>query len=304
MISYHYRGIKHKTLKNVRSKRMGVWVRVEDPNEEELRQLRDDFGLEEDLLHDALDPNEVPRMEEEEGVVYVIVQAPFRSGSETMTTVPVLIAVGSDFVLTISKYRSEFLEVFLQGKRDVITTQKTRMFIRLFFSLNASYTRSLAKIGKELRALSANVGRVRVRDLERFVQFEKTASDFSSALVPMRAIVHRLLSERYLPFYEEDKDLVEDLFLDMGQLIETSRSTHRHVVNIRESSSVIMTHNLNRSIRTLTILTIILSIPMILASLYGMNVALPLGDWDGMFWAIIFSSLIAMGAAFGFLFKR
>ncbi|NCU42595.1 MAG: hypothetical protein EOM19_07865 [Candidatus Moranbacteria bacterium] len=126
--------------------------------------------------------------------------------------------------------------------------------------------------------------------------------NFLSIFVPMKSILHRLFSEKNIHFDEEEKNIMEDLFLAIGQLIETSQSTHRHVVNIREASSVIMTHALNRSMRTLTILTIVLSIPMILGSLYGMNVNLPFDDASWIFLAIIETSFIAMGAVFLFFF--
>jgi len=304
MISYFYRGKKDKELQKSKVYRKGSWIYVTNPTQEELDFLCLTFTLEKDLLNDAMDPNEVPRMEEEGDVIYVFVQAPLHLQSLGTTTHPVLMVVSPDFILTLSRSQVDFLEPFLKNKQTILTTQRTKILIQFWFALNDAYTRHLARIGKELRKLSSDVQRVRVEDITRFVAYEKTASDFLVSLVPMRAIVQSLLSEKHLRLYEEDRDLVEDLFLAMGQLIETSRSTHRHVVNIRESSSVIMTYHLNASIRTLTILTIVLSIPMILASFYGMNVALPFESAPWMFGAVIGISLFAMGISFAFLFRK
>jgi magnesium transporter len=304
MVTFYYKGIRHKKLKTLAQKRVGVWVHAENPTEEEIAILVRDFSLEKDLLDDALDPNEVPRMEQEEGIVYVFVQVPYKQEGSSITTHPVLIAIGSDFVLTLSRRKVDFLCPLIEGKREITTTQRIKMLINFWFGINDSYTRYLARMGKELRSLSSEVEHIGVEDLTKFVEYEKTSNDFLAALIPMRAIVHTLLSQQRLHLYEEDKELVEDLFLAMGQLVEMSRATHRHVVNIRESSSVIMTHTLNRSIRTLTVLTIVLSIPMILASFYGMNVSLPLESWNFMFWVILSSSLVAMGFSLAFLLRK
>ena len=304
MMNYYYKGIKHKKLKALSQRRVGIWIYAENPTQEEIDRLVSEFSLERDLLDDALDPNEVPRMEQEEGVVYVFVQVPYKQEGSSITTHPVLIAIGSDFVLTLSRKKVDFLNPFFEGKNEITTTQRIKMLIRFWFGINDSYTRYLARMGKELRSLSSEVKRISVDDLTKFVDYEKTSNDFLAALIPMRAIVHTLLSQQRLRFYEEDKELVEDLFLQTGQLVEMSRATHRHIVNIRESSSVIMTHTLNRSIRTLTVLTIVLSIPMILASFYGMNVALPFESWNFMFWMILGASLIAMGFSFAFLLRK
>lgn len=304
MIKIFYKGIKHKRLQELKKLRGGVWVHAENPTDKEIESLVFMLDVEENLLRDALDPFEVPRLEEENGFVYVFTQVPYREGDAGATTRPVLFVLGKTFVLTVSSGKTEIFNQFVSERRKIYTTQQTKMFIRFLFALNGEYTRHLARMGKEIRSVSKDVEQVGVDDLTRFVAFEKTANDFLAALVPMRANLHTLLSEQYLTFYEEDKELIEDLFLSIGQLVETSRATHRHIVDIREASSVIMTHTLNRSIKTLTIFTIVLSIPTILGALYGMNVPLPLAEQAWIFWIIISISLMGMGALFTLLARN
>lgn len=304
MIRIFYKGIKHKHLDELKKIRGGVWVHVESPTEEEIGRLVDLFKVEETLLRDALDPFEVPRLEEENDIVYVFTQAPYREGAAGATTQPILFVLGKTFVLTVSGRKMEFFNAFISERRKIYTTQQTKMFIRFLSALNGEYTKHLARMGKEIRSVSKDVEQVGVEDLSRFVAFEKTANDFLAALFPMRANLHTLLSEQHLKFYEEDKDLIEDLFLSIGQLIETARGAHRHIVDIREASSVIMTHNLNRSIKVLTIFTIVLSIPTILGALYGMNVPLPFAEHAWTFWVIIGVSLMGMGALFTLLVRN
>ena len=100
-----------------------------------------------------------------------------------------------------------------------------------------------------------------------------------------------MLSGKHFKLYEEDKDLIEDLLLSNTQLIELSQNNLRTIVNIREGYSTIMTNNLNRIIKLFTSLTVILTIPTMIASIYGMNINLPLAN-NPLAFIIIMTSII------------
>jgi magnesium transporter len=140
-------------------------------------------------------------------------------------------------------------------------------------------------------------------DIVRFVTFENALNDFLAALVPTSNILKDLLSGKHLKLHEKDGELVEDLFLANGQLIEICRSTLKNIFNIRNAYSTIMTNDLNRVIKLLTALTIILSVPTIIASIYGMNVVLPLAENNQAFWLIGGGTIISVFVLF-LLFKK
>ncbi|KXK10525.1 MAG: Zinc transport protein ZntB [Microgenomates bacterium OLB23] len=112
----------------------------------------------------------------------------------------------------------------------------------------------------------------------RFVELEGTLNDFRPALVRTNNILESLTSGRHLTFRENDRDLIEDIVLSNRQLIEQTDDSIRTIKNVREAYTTIMTNNLNQVIKLLTSLTVIFTIPTMIASLYGMNVSLPLGD--------------------------
>ncbi|RMD59430.1 magnesium transporter CorA family protein, partial [Candidatus Parcubacteria bacterium] len=111
-------------------------------------------------------------------------------------------------------------------------------------------------------------------------------------LIPTSTILQNLLKGGYFPLYEEDEELVEDLLLSTNQLIEMSKATLKYIVNIRDAYSTIMSHELNRVMKILTSLTIILTIPTMIASFYGMNVALPWATSPLAFVGIILFTLV------------
>ena len=287
MIKILYRNLKDKELKIYeRQFKVGSWIYAENPTTDEIDILAKDHKLDKGLLTDALDPYEVPRMEREDEITYIYTRVPDKD-DEGIITVPLLIAIGDKFTLTLSRKKLAFLEPFTDGTVEFYTTQKTKFLIHIFSAINGLYSSLLTKINRQVRTTKAHLSKIKSHDIVEFVNQEEILNDFLSALIPTNAALQKMLAGAYLRLYEEDKDLVEDLMLGTGELIELCKHNMKNIVNIRDSYSTIMTHNLNRTIKLLTALTIILTVPTIIASLYGMNVRLPYQDVSWAFAGIV-----------------
>ena len=286
MIKIYHKNIKENRLKILNKFKVGSWIYVENPSKEELKHLAKSFHLEKGLLKDALDPNEVPRMEVEKSTTYIFTRIPYSEKSK-VSTMPVLVALGKDFLITISQQPLPLLDKFINGEVDFYTTQKTKLLLQIFSEINASYNVFLNNINRRVRAMSIELEKINNKDIVQFVTFEGNINDFLSALVPTNAILKNILSGKFLKLYEKDEELTEDLFLANGQFIESCRTILKTIVNVREAYSTIMTNNLNRVIKLLTALTIILTVPTIIASFYGMNVRLPFADNPLAFFVIL-----------------
>ena len=274
--------------------KVGVWIDVVNPSDEEIEKVVAMLGVEESLLRDALDPFEVPRLESEEDITYVYARVPKNSNSGIFT-VPLLFAIGKDFVLTFSKVECGFFDNIRSGKKSVCTTQKANFFMQVFSLINISYLGYLNGINKKIRAMKVRLEHINNKDILQFVDFEYVLNDFLSALVPINSVLQKLLDGKHIKLYEEDEDLVEDVLLSNGQLIETAKATLTHATNIRNAYSNIMTHDLNRVMKILTALTILLTIPTMIFSFYGMNVSLPSSSYFGvMIFTIVISILVFM----------
>lgn len=302
MITCYRKSLKKPELQTLDSPRAGTWVHAENPTTEDMQFLQEKLGLDESLLQDALDPYEVPRLEIEDGAVYIYTRFPHEAGG-TIATAPFLIAIGEDFLCTVSGAPLPLLGTFTGGRIDFVTTQKTKLLLQLFTELHATYQRFLTQIRRSVRSSSVRLERIENEDIAQFVHYEMVLSDFLSALMPSRSVLETLLSSKAVTLYEEDRDLVEDLLLSSGQLIDQARSVQQSIVYIREAYSTIMTNNLNRVIKLFTALTVLLTVPMVVSSFYGMNVALPGASEPWMF-AVLFGGTLAAIAVLLVIFTR
>jgi len=289
MISFFYKTIKEPALRKLDRPRAGVWVDAENPSETEIEFLVG-LGLDRGLLADAMDVREVPRLETKKGVTYIFTRVPAAGGD--MPTIPLLVAIAEKFVLTLGVERAKALSTFRANKIEFYTTQKTKFLIQIFSSVNKEFNASITEISRKVRGVKINMEKIKNKDLVQLVNFEESLNDFLSALVPTSALLRKMLAGGHIALYTEDKDVVENLFLESNQLIEFCKSTLKTIVNIRDAYSTIMTHNLNRVIKLLTALTIILTIPTVISSIFGMNVRLPMQDSP-----LAFSWVMALTAA-------
>ncbi len=302
MLNYYYKTIKSAKVEKIEEHRAGAWVNVVGPSAAEVDQLVKKYKLAEDLIMDSLDENEAPRLEAEKGVVYLFSRVPEKKNNEIITE-PLLLVLGDDYLLTVARKELEFMESFITGKKNIVTTQKNKNFLQIFSAINHSYNRYLNEINKDIRSVRFRLEKISTKDIVKFVDFEKVLNDFLSALIPAKASIEKLLDGRSLKLYEEDRDLIEDIFLSTGQLIEMAKSTLRHITNIRDAYSNIMNHELNRTMKLLTALTIILTVPTIIFSFFGMNVNFSFGDSTAIIWQIIIFTILLL-AVLWFVFAR
>jgi magnesium transporter len=275
MIKIYQKTIKDRDFRELNDFGVGSWVLVENPTDEEFKKITEELGLEESLLRDAVDPSEVPRLEvEENGDVYFFSQIPYGEGNE-ISTAPVLMVIADTCLVTVSQRELPFKVADISKKFDLATTQKAKLFLQLLTEINSIYSRAINGINREVRSRGIYLGKVTNKDVAQFVYFETILNDFLSNLVPMNQALGNLLSGRAMRLYDEDKDLIEDLVLASGQQMESARANLKTIVNIRQAYMTIATNDLNRVIRLLTALTVVLTIPMIVTSFYGMNVMLP-----------------------------
>jgi magnesium transporter len=286
MITIYQKTVTDTHLKELSEFKIGSWIFVENPSDKEINRLSAEFKLEPTLLRDALDPNEVPRVEEEEGVTYIFTRVP-HSVEGKVATVPMLVVLAESFILTLSQENLPIFKRIIADKVKLVTTQKTRAILQIFSEINTAYNAYISEISKRVRSLGINLERITNKDIIQFVNYEGILNDFLAALVPINAILKTLLSGKHLKLYEKDMDLTEDLLLGNEQLLVVCRANLTTIVNIRQAYSVVMTNNLNRVIKLLTSLTVILTVPTMIASIYGMNVSLPLADSPMIFWIIV-----------------
>ena len=288
MITYYFRTVKDEKLQTFLEPRPGVWVHTVDPTDADMATLVSQFALDPSILHDAKDFFEVPRFERSGAVAYFFTRYPYEEDDgKEIDTAPVMIAVGESFVVTIVLRDAPFLADFLSGTKNIFTTQKTKLFLELMSSLLDSYSRELLKMNREVNKNKTKLRTIRTRTIEQLVWYENALNDMISALVPTNAWLSQVLTGNHLQLFKEDMALGEDLTITNNQLVDSAKTLLKTIQNIRSAYESLLTGSLNNTIRMLAALTIVLTIPTTIASLFGMNVKIPLADYPHAFWFVV-----------------
>lgn len=303
MITYYFRTIKDSALKEISELRSGVWIHAVKPTEAELTELFQQLALDTDLIEDALDFFEVPRMERSQGGVYFFTRYSYNEQKEDTDTAPLLIVIGESFVLTVAQRDIPQLKKFIDGTEVVHTTQKTKLFLQLMNAVTESYEKQLIMLRRSVHKDRAKLRTIGNKEIERFVNYEHKLGDMIGALLPTNAALQQIAKGNYIQTYAEDIDMMNDLIIDNTQVVDSARAVLNTIQNVRSATEAILTNNLNATIKTLTVFTILLTIPTIVASLYGMNVPLPLGESPYAFLYILGLVTVVL-SLIAYLFKR
>lgn len=301
MIQYWLRTVKEKKIKSLPKFRKGCWIDVHRPSEEELLFLAETFHLEMGHLQDALDPYEVPRVEREGSMLYFFVRVPWLK-EEQLRTDPLLLIIGPTFFATVATGNFAFLDR-LRTKVEFSTTQKVKCLILISMDILTAYQTALNTVARKFNTVRRKDDKLSNEDVLNLIAFEQVMNEMLGALVPMNTSLETLLHGKALELFEQDKEFVEDVFHASGQLILLTQNTLVHIRNTREAYTTIMTNNLNDILKLFTSLTVILTLPTIIFSFYGMNVALPLDSHPLAFFIIgsVTTLLVTLGII---LFRR
>jgi magnesium transporter len=305
MIAYYHSTARARSIAKIDQPKAGSWCHVFEPTDEELDKLAEEFNLDRDLLEDATDIYEAPRIETEGSTTYVFTRYCHPEGQE-IATEPLLIIYTASNIITIMRAESTVLEQLLNNKIEILTTQKTKLFMRILEQVNRSYSLQLNAIIKKILRSRAQLRQsvVRSNDIIQFIEMEEDLNEFLSALQPQALVLAKLETGRYMKLYEDDKDLVEDIKLSTSELIELSKTRVKTAINIRQAYDAIATNNLNKIFKRLTSIAIFLAVPTIVSGIFGMNVDLPLEHARYAFWVVIGIIILAIFAMVSYFEKR
>lgn len=289
MIDIYYNTARSRKLEKTNESKAGSWVHAVEPTEKELDRLAKDFNLDRDVLKDATDPHEAPRVEVSDGTVYVFCRY-CRPEDPDIPTEPMLIIYTEKNILTIMRSADNILENLISGRVPLLTTQKTKTFLHILDQINHTYRLQIQHIGKQILRFRSQMRRTEASniDLIKFIELEEDLNEFLSALQPQALVLNALESGKYMKLYEDDREMVDDIMLGTNELIEQCKSRLRTVVNVRQAYDVIATNNLNKIFKRLTSIAIFISIATVISGIFGMNVVLPFQENQYAFVIVIF----------------
>ncbi len=277
MIKYFYKSLRSDTIRELTEPKPGTWVHVEAPTQKEIELLVTKFKLDDGYIRDALDEDEVPRLEREDDKSYMFVRYAYENSEGDMDTAPLLIVFDSEFIVTMSLYHLPAIDSLLKSSTPFATTQRTKLILLILGHISDHYDGLISQTSKRIKAIRSRLRNQGItnQDLIDFVTIEDELNEFMASLLPTNAALRRLLAGKQLALFEEDEDIVEDVLLNNEQSIEAIRASLKSVTNIRDAYLAISSNNLNRTITVLTLATILVALPNVFFGMYGMNVQLP-----------------------------
>lgn len=286
----------------------GCWVSVVAPDPDDRRYLQDEMEIEPEFVRSSLDDEETSHIDydDETGQVLVIVDCPFvESDRESVDEnivqydthpLSLIFLPERDILVTVSLKESETVNAFAQGKiRNFNTCQRTRVLLQMLLHISQRYLVCLRSINRQFRENESRLrSTMRNDELIKMLGFEKSLVYFSTSLKSTEATLNKIGYGRILRLYDEDRELLDDVSIEMSQAIEMC-STYSNILNgTMDAFGNIINNNMNITMRTLAILTLVLSIPNMVYGFYGMNTPLPLdGTWLFAFALSVIATLSA-----------
>jgi len=274
----------------------GIWVNLTNPTEEEINKVSSAMNVEIDFLRAALDEEERARIESEDGQTLIIVDTPIveREGQMNLyTTIPMAMIIIKHAIITVCLKEDTLLNDFKRNKvKSFLTQYKTRFVLQILYRNATRYLQFLKHIDKTSVKLEQDLHKsMKNKELIQMLKLEKSLVYFSTALKSNEIVLEKLLKFEYLKSYPEDTELLEDVIVENKQAIEMSNIYSSILSGTMDAFASIISNNLNIVMKFLTSVTIVMAIPTMISSFFGMNVPIPLTS-NGAFGIIIVMSLV------------
>lgn len=291
----------YKTIDNELSKldcvEDGIWINLVNPTHSEIEEISKKFNIKCNDLKAALDEEEKARIENEENYFVILVDVPIieeDSSSEFYATIPLGIILSENFIITICTKELPILEEFITSKvKGFYTFKKSRFILQILYRNSSYFLRYLRLIDKKSNQIEQKLHKsMKNKELFQLLALEKSLVYFTTSLKANDIVLERMLRLENIKKYPDDKNLLEDVIIENKQAIEMANIYSNILSETRDAFASVISNNLNVVMKFLTSITIVMSIPTIISSLYGMNVALPMSKNPNAFSYILLMSLI------------
>ncbi len=275
------------------------WIHLESPTEEESAKLIKQFDLPEDFITDLQDADENSRMEFEDGAVLTILRVPLYykhyAAKVPFTTAPLGVIAVQGKLITVSFFDNEVLTQYLDCKHRSFNITQQSFLLQIALRTSVYFLKFLKEINRRTARIENELHQsMRNKELIRLTLMEKSLVYFSTALKSNEIILERMQRSRWLHLDPEAEDLIEDVIIENKQAIEMANIHSSILSGMMDAFASIISNNLNVVMKVLTLITIILAVPTLIASIYGMNVRLPFADQSYAFALVMGVSIVAI----------
>ena len=289
----------------------GTWINLVNPSETEIRKICDQLKIEEEFIKYPLDFEEKARIDKDDDVTLFIIDVPIieeKDGKKLYTTMPLgMIVVRDDYFITVSLQETSLIKDFEKGKvKNFYTYKKTRFILQILYNNSSQFLSALKQINRQSEQTVQTLQKsMRNKELIQLLDLENSLVYIATSLRSNEIVMEKCLNGRIIKLYDEDEDILEDAIVENKQAIEMSKIYSDILSGTMDASASMISNNLNVVMKFLAAITIVLSLPTMLASFWGMNVVnMPFTNNPYGFWIIMGVSILVAGISAIWLKKK
>ena len=289
----------------------GCWIALTNPTASEIIDIADTYQIDPDHLRAPLDEEERSRIEVEDEYTLILVDIPSieeRNGKDWFVTIPLAIITTKDVLITVCLEETPVLTSFMDGRvRDFHTFMKTRFILQILYKNATQFLQYLRIIDKKSEVIERKLHQSQKNEeLIELLELEKSLVYFTTSLRSNEGVLEKLLRIEKIKKYPEDTDLLEDVIVENKQAIEMANIYSGILSGTMDAFASVISNNLNIVMKFLATVTIVLSIPTMIASFYGMNVnshGMPFADSPYGF-AIVLGLTLLLSLFVAYIFNK
>jgi len=282
-----------------------IWVDARNVTREDIHTLESEYGIDTETIMDILDQDELSRIEREDAYTLIIVRLPiFISTNEvSYFTIPLGILLFPQMVVTICWADCEVLRDLTGNKvRGLSLNDLPAFVVRVLARADLIFLRYLKEINRRSNSIEVELQKsVRNYELVQLLNLEKSLTYFTTSLKCNQLLFEKLMKTKLIQLDEEDRDWLEDVAIDNRQAIEMSDIYSNILSGMMDAFASVISNNLSIVMKRLTVINLVLMIPTMITSFFGMNVKVPMSGWNGH-WAIIVILGICLTGSFFAMF--
>jgi len=282
----------------------GTWVNVLPPlRQEEFSELSNALNVPLDFLKDSLDIDERSRYEIEDDVKLIVIKTPtennsFNDSDAFYITIPICIIMTQDHMVTVNSFENEAIKKFLNSFKNRQPDKPNMMVLKIFEKITTNFQEHLKEINQRRNSLEPKLYAAnRNEELFQLMRIQKSLVYFVTALRSNELMMIKIARTNFLNLNDDEKDFLDDLIIETSQGLETANTYTNILSSTLDAFASIISNNQNEVLKRLSTVTIFLSIPILIASIYGMNVPLPYQESHYAFWIPVLLSIVILTLA-------
>jgi magnesium transporter len=308
MIQY-FKNIDLKTVAIDRPEN-GAWINVLPPlRQEEFSELSTELDIPIDFLKDSLDIDERSRFEEDDNVKLIVIKTPaennsFNDSDAFYITIPICIILTHNQIVTVNSFENTAIKKFLNTFQNRHPDKKSMMVMKIFEKIVQNFMDHLKEINHRRNILEQKLYDAnRNEHLLQLMRIQKSLVYFVTALRSNELLMMKLQRSNFLALTDDEKEFLDDLIVDNSQALEMAHIYSNILSSTLDAYAGIIANNQNEVLKRLSVITIVITFPILVASIYGMNVPIPFQNSANTFWIPIILSLI-ISLVIGWFFLR